>query len=98
MNDTKSLNISQDKKKISERIIGKGNESEIYIASVKIKALIDTGSMVSTIAEKFLFELNNSRVIYYIDELGLRINTTIGQSMPQSGVVGVNKIIHSFGN
>ena len=54
--------------------------------------------MVSTIAEEFLFELNNSLVIYYIDGLGLRINTANGQFMPQSGVVGMNIIIPSIGN
>ena len=96
MNDTKSLNISPDKK-VLERIIGKGNESEIYIAGVKIKCLIDTGSMMSTIAEEFLCELNNSLVIYSIDELWLRINTANGQSMPQSGVFGVDIIIPCFG-
>ena len=74
MNDTKSLELSPDNN-ILEQAIGKGNESEKLSMGVKVKSLIDTGSMVSTIAEKFLCILNDSPVIHSIDELGLRVNT-----------------------
>ena len=54
--------------------------------------------MVSTIAEEFLCELNHSPVIHSIDELGLRVNTANGQSMPYSGVVEMDIIVPCFGN
>ena len=86
INDTHSLNISPYND-ILERLRGKGHESEILIDGVKVKGLIVTGSMVSTIAEELLCKLNESPVIHLIDELGLRVNTANGQSMPYSGVV-----------
>ena len=68
------------------------------IMGVKVKGLIDTGSMVSTIAEEFLCILNDSPVIHSIDELGLRVNTANGHSMSYSGVVEVDIIVPCFGN
>ena len=48
--------------------------------------------MISTIAEEFLCKLNNSPVIHSIDKLGLRVNSTNGQSMTYSGVVEADMI------
>ena len=43
---------------ILEQIKGKGNESSIFINQIRTKALIDSGSMVSTITEEFLQQLD----------------------------------------
>ena len=69
------------------RLVGKENEGEIVIEGVKTKALIDTGSMVSTIAEDFLNTLDPVPIVHNIEEFGFKVNAANGQTLPYSGYV-----------
>ena len=43
--DTKSI--------LADRLVGSANESEIFIYGAKTSALIDSGSMITSISESF---------------------------------------------
>ena len=80
------------------RLVGKENESEIVIEGVKSKALIDTGSMVSTVAEDFLNALDPVPIVHNIEELGLKVNAANGQTLPYSGYVEVEVTVSYLQN
>ena len=85
----KQETLKSPENKILNRIVGKENESDIIIEGVRTKGLIDTGSMVSTVAIDFLETLNPKPTIHTVEELGLHVNTAGGQSLPYSGYVEV---------
>lgn len=78
----KQETIKSPVNKILNRIVGKDNESDIIIEGVRMKGLIDTGSMVSTVAIDFLETLDPNPTIHTVEELGLHVYTAGGQSLP----------------
>lgn len=78
------------------RLVGKGNESDIIIEGSHTRGLIDTGSMISSISEAFLSTLDPVPEIHTLDELGLEVNTANGQSLPYSGYVEIELSVPCF--
>ena len=59
--------------------------------------LIDTGSMISTIAKDFLFSLCPVPQVYTIEELGLQVNVANGQTLDYSGCAVVQVSVPCIG-
>ncbi|MES9884250.1 MAG: reverse transcriptase family protein, partial [Sedimenticola sp.] len=72
-----------------KRLVGEGNLSTIYIGGQETKALIDTGSMVSTVTAKFCELLDPRPELHDIADLGLRVDAANGQAVPYLGYVEV---------
>ena len=70
-------------------MIGKGNEDVININNVPVKALLDTGSEISTITEECLDQLDPRPKIRSMDDFGLDIKAAGGHSIPYKGYVFV---------
>ena len=67
------------------RLIGKGNESIISINDVEIKALLDSGSPISTITEECFKQLHPQPEIRSLDDFELDIRSAGGHSIPYKG-------------
>ncbi|CAG2257840.1 unnamed protein product [Mytilus edulis] len=68
-------------------MIGLANESFIYINNTKCKALIDTGSMISTISEGMLNELTPPPELKSLDDFSLSISVAGGTTLPYLGYI-----------
>ena len=69
------------------RMIGRANESFVFVNGVRCRSLIDSGSMISTISEKFLRCLDPVPEVKCLDEFSLSINVAGGMSLPYLGYV-----------
>ena len=70
-------------------MVGKANESEIFINDFRSKALIDSGSMISTISSSVLNRLKPVPEIKDLSNLGLTVNVAGGATLPYLGYVEV---------
>ena len=75
---------------ILEQIVGKGNEDKVFINKVETRALIDSGSMISTVTEEFLEHLEPKPEILPLENFDLDIKVAGGYSLPYKGYVTVN--------
>ena len=75
---------------ILEQIVGKGNEDIVLINNVKTRALIDSGSMISTVTEEFLENLEPKPEMLPLENFDLDIKVAGGYSLPYKGYVTVN--------
>ena len=73
-----------------DRLVGRDNISEICINGTKTVGLIDTGPMISTIAEDFILSLDPIPDLYTIEDLGLKVNVANGQTLNYLGCVVVH--------
>ena len=71
MSDTTGIQVGPNKE-FMDRLIGRDNISQICINGTKTVGLIDTGSMISTIAEDFIISLDPIPDLYTIEDLGLK--------------------------
>ena len=71
-------------------MIGKGNEGIVNINNVGIKALLDSGSQISTITKECLKQLNPRPILRSMDDFGLDIRSAGGHSIPYKGYVIVD--------
>lgn len=78
------------KSTIYNRIVGNSNESEIMVENTRTKGLIDTGSMVTTISEKFHQSLNQVPSLYPLEDFELDIRCASGEQLPYSGYTELN--------
>ena len=69
---------------------GRENEGFVYISSVQTKALIDTGSSISTVTEAFLNTLYPKPEIRSVEDFDLEIKEAGGQTLPYHGYVRAN--------
>lgn len=67
-------------------LVGSSNESEVSICGIKTKALLDTGSCVSTINEEFYNTYLSHLELRPVEGL-LNIECADGNTLPYSGVV-----------
>lgn len=95
MGDTKDIQIGPNKE-FMDRPVGQDKISAICINGIKTVGLIDTGSMISTIAEDFILSLNPVPQIYTIEELGLNVDVANGQTLEYSGCVVVDVSVPCF--
>jgi hypothetical protein len=84
-NDT---NIDKDQQ-IRNRLIGQANEQTIYIEHNKVDALIDTGSMVSTLSEKYYLHMKNKPEMKTLEDFNIDIICANGQTIPYLGYIEV---------
>lgn len=71
-----------------ERLVGNANESDVIVNQVKCKALLDSGSMISTIAEPLLSRLKPCPTLKKVDDL-LTVSVANGDRLPYLGYVEV---------
>ena len=71
---------------LPDRIIGEANECDVTIEGVKTVALIDTGSMVSTVSESFFKEHFDASNLQPLGNL-LTLNNASGGEIPYLGYV-----------
>lgn len=70
-----------------DKLVGKGNESEVWIEGVKLKGLIDTGSMISTISKDAVKQMEPKPELHMLEEL--EVKCADGLSLPYLGYVEV---------
>lgn len=70
-------------------MVGKANEANVIVNSVKCRALIDSGSMISTISSSMLNKLKPVPEIRDLSDLCLTINVAGGATLPYQGYVEV---------
>ena len=66
--------------KFQPKLIGESKETEIHITQIKSKALIDTGSTVSTISKSFYNDYLQANHIYPLDHF-FNIKCAYGNSL-----------------
>ena len=71
-------------------MVGNENKDVVLINDVNTRALIDSGSSISTITEEFLDKLDPKPDIYPLDDFHLDIQTAGGHSLPYKGYVRVD--------
>ncbi|VDI63428.1 Hypothetical predicted protein [Mytilus galloprovincialis] len=71
-------------------MVGKANETHVYVNGKKCKSLIDSGSMVSTISEPTLRSFHTVPTIKTLDEFILSVRVAEGSQLPYLGYVEVN--------
>ena len=67
------------------RLVGKRNESEIIANGEETKGLIDTGSEISTVSERFWESLHHKPEIHVVEEL--EIKCADGSTLPYRGFI-----------
>ena len=70
---------------ILEQMIGTENEGVVYINGKETRALVDTGSSISTVTEAFLNTLDPKPEIMSIEDFDLEIKGAGGQTLPYHG-------------
>ncbi len=72
---------------LKQRLIGSANESIIIIENTKVKALIDTGSMVSTISEHFYQWMDNKPELKSLEDFKINLSGANEQDIPFIGYI-----------
>lgn len=85
--DSPIQNISSQN--LLSRMVGHPNESKIFMNGLETNALIDTGSMVTCMSEKFYQSLQCKPKLYDIEDFELKVYSADGNSFPFSGYVEV---------
>lgn len=71
------------------KLVGETNEVEIEINNVKTKALVDTGSCISTLSQSF-YDKNLSDIVIQQLENILKVECADGQPLPYHGYIEVD--------
>ena len=79
--------LLKDHPSLPTNLIGPSNETTIVINKTQVPALIDSGSMVSTISHSCYLSLRYQPSLYSIDSLGLQVNIANGSTLKYKGVV-----------
>ena len=74
---------------LQNRLIGEANETNIQICGENVRALLDTGAMVSTISEEFYNSLPNKPNLNALTEFQLDIYAAGGTTLPYTGYIEV---------
>lgn len=74
-------------KRVHSELIGMCNETEIVVNDVNTTALIDTGSMVSTISMSLYSSFQNPPELQPIESLGLKVSIANGAALEYLGIV-----------
>ena len=72
-----------------ELMVGKENYDIVRINNVETRALIDSGSQISTITEEFLDQLQPKPEIFDLDNLNLDVKVAGGYSLHYKGLISV---------
>ena len=71
-------------------MVGRENEGVVYLNGAETRALIDTGSSISTVTAAFLNTLNPKPEIRSVEDFDLEIKGVGGQTLPYHGYVRAN--------
>jgi hypothetical protein len=69
------------------RLVGSSNETSIRIDNLETNALIDSGSMVSSISEDFSNNMKMKPKFHSLDEFELEVKTANGTLVPYIGYI-----------
>ena len=67
--------------------MGKENHDIVFINNVETRALIDSGSQISTIAEEFLDQLQPKPKIFNLEDLNLDVKVSGRYSLHYKGLI-----------
>lgn len=81
----KSPNKGSDN--LFSRLVGHANESTITFCGLETEALIDSGSMVTTVSEDFLKSIYPQPNLKNLDDLGLSLQGPDGRGLPYIGYI-----------
>ena len=70
-----------------ERLVGSANENYVEIEGNEVKALIDTGSMITTLSQEFYETMENKPELKSLDEFDLNVTGANGVEIPYSGYI-----------
>ncbi|PJE77542.1 hypothetical protein CI610_03533 [invertebrate metagenome] len=82
-----TLSDKQKGQILLDRMVGVSNEGTILIEGVELPALIDSGSMVTTISESGLCRLPGENQLLNLNELGLEVSVADGSPLGYLGYV-----------
>jgi hypothetical protein len=68
-------------------MIGEASEGEVILNGKVIKALIDTGSMVTTVAANYHKKMDPQPELYPMTDFNLKLTGANGQSIPFIGYI-----------
>ncbi len=83
------MNDKRPKNDFLTRLVGSTNEDVVLIEGVRARALVDSGSMVSTISVDFHNQLSPCPEIHQLQELDLQVEGANGQEVPYLGYIDV---------
>lgn len=72
---------------VLNRLVGDSNVSSVTVSGVETSGLIDTGSMITSISEKFYQSLQPLPVLHDITEFGLSVESATGAHLPYKGYI-----------
>lgn len=75
---------------IMDRMIGSKNESDIEICGVKCKALVDTGSSMTTMSQSFYDSMSEKPELLSFSTFKLDIRAAGGTQVPYSGYINAD--------
>ncbi len=78
---------------IRANLVGSSNEGNIFVQGQSVKALIDSGSMVTTISETFYNSLPDKPALKSIEDLGLKVSIADGSALKYLGYIECNIVI-----
>lgn len=87
-NDPTETSIETTKQPLFERLIGYSNEADIVFEGKHVKALVDTGSMITSVSELFYTNLTDRPPLHKLTELQLR--GADGKEIPYLGYIEAN--------
>ncbi|XP_053390373.1 uncharacterized protein LOC128553268 [Mercenaria mercenaria] len=85
--DVSSKDQNCPKRTILDRLVGSSNETTIQIEGVTSKALIDSGSMVSSISKTFYDKLPSKPVLHSLEDFELEVKTANGTLVNYLGYI-----------
>ena len=71
-------------------MVGSTNESEVEVEGMKTLGLIDTGSMITTVAIDFYRQLNPKPELCPLEDFNLEVSGASGDKLPFLGYIKVN--------
>ena len=84
--DNNKQSLNED---INARLVGDSNESIIPFCGKRARALIDSGSQVTTMSEMFYDSLHNKPDLLNLSDFNLTITRPDGRSIPYLGLIEV---------
>ena len=62
---------------LHDRLVGNSNKAKIFFNSVPTVALVDTGSMISTVSHSFYKSLPNRPELYSLSDFGISLDVSV---------------------
>lgn len=76
--------------KLIDRLIGEANEAGVKVGGIETTALIDSGSMVTCVSERFYKQLDTKYELRSITDFDLHVHSADGSQLPFMGYIEVD--------